>query len=175
MTQLRVSQVACHSRELTGKFWWLVCEWKVQSRGVHRDFRGSFCDSLESETSSREKHLENFSKLLAWSVLAGVFSDYLATYLSREKRVFCTVRAVFKIFFSFPSNFCDYSLSQTLSVTLFELHFLLHLNSKSSRKRYGFSFSHSVFLVFELFPFDYMCWYSDLHWVSVSVLFFVCA
>ena len=105
VTQSWVSQVACHSRELAGQFWRLVCEWKVQSRGLLRYFRGSARDSLASETSSRKKHLENFSKLLAWSVLAGVSGDYLATYLSREKRVFCTMRTVFKIFFNFPSNF----------------------------------------------------------------------
>ena len=104
-TQSRVSQVACHNRKLAGQFWRLVHEWKVQSRGIHRDFRDLARDSLTSETSSREKHLENFSKLLFWSVLVGGSGDYLATYLSREKRVFCTVRAVFKIFFSFPSNF----------------------------------------------------------------------
>ena len=105
VTQSQVSKIACHSRKLAGHFWRLVCEWKVQSQGVHRDFCGSARDALASETSSRKKHLEIFSKILAWSVLAGVFGDYLATYLSREKRVFCTVRAVFKIFFSFPSNF----------------------------------------------------------------------
>ena len=64
-TQSRVSQVACHSHELTGQFCQLVPKWKVQSRGVHRDFRGSARDSLASKTSSREKHLENFSKLLS--------------------------------------------------------------------------------------------------------------
>ena len=104
-TQSRVSQVAHHSRELTGQFWQLVCEWKVQSWGVHRDFRGSARGFVASKTSSREKHLEKFSKLLSWSVLAGGSDDFLATYLSREKRVFCIMRAVFKIFFSFPSNF----------------------------------------------------------------------
>ena len=104
-TQSRVSQVACHSRELASQFWQLVREWKVQSREVHRDFRGSARDSFASETSSREKHLENFSKLLIWSVLAGGSGDYLATYLSCKKWVFCIVRAFFKIFFSFPSNF----------------------------------------------------------------------
>ena len=94
-TQLRVNQVACHNRELAGQFWQLVREWKVQSRGVHRDFCSLAHDSLASETSSCEKHLANFSKLLAWSVLEGETGDFLETYLSREKHVFCTVRAVF--------------------------------------------------------------------------------
>ena len=114
--------------ELTSQFWQLVRKWKVQSQWVHRDFRSSTRDSLASETSNREKHLEIFSKLLAWSVLAGVSGDYLATYLSREKCVFCTVRAIFKIFFSFPSNFLwlfifslNYFLPKRL-VTHFKLH-----------------------------------------------------
>ena len=65
-TQSWVRQVVCHNRELTGQFWRLVREWKVQSRGVHKDFRGSARDCLASETSSHEKHLANFfSKLLA--------------------------------------------------------------------------------------------------------------
>ena len=104
-TQSWVSQVACHSHKLAGQFWQLVREWKVQSRREHRDFRDSTRDSLVSETSSHKKHSENFSKLLTLSVLAGGSGDYLTTYLSHEKRVFCIVRAVFKIFFSFPSNF----------------------------------------------------------------------
>ena len=116
-TQSRVSQVVCHSCEIAGLFWRLVREWKVQSQEVHRNFRGSARDSLASETSSRKKHLENFSKLLTWSVLAGVSGDYLATYLSCEKRVFCTVKAVFKIFFSFSSNF--------LWLFIFSLNYLL--------------------------------------------------
>ena len=179
-TQLRVSQVACLSRVLAGQFWQLVRKWKVQLQGVHRDFRGSARDSLASETYSCEKYLAIFfSKLLAWSVLAGVSGDYLVTYLNRKKHVFYKVRAIFKIFFSFSSNFCDYSLSlSTVSFPNTPCHplrtpFLLYLNSKSSRKRYGFSFSHFVFLVFELFPLDYMCWFSNLCWVSVSALFSV--
>ena len=59
-TQSRVSQVARHRRELTGQFWRLVCEWKVQSRGVHRDFRDSTHGSLTSKTSSHEKHRKFF-------------------------------------------------------------------------------------------------------------------
>ena len=43
--------------------WRLVREWKVQSREVHKDFRGSDHDSLASGTSGRKIHLENFSKV----------------------------------------------------------------------------------------------------------------
>ena len=86
-TQSWVIQITCHSRELTGQFWRLVREWKVQSQRVHRDFHDSARDSLASETSCHEKDLANFSKLLAWSVLAGETGDFLVTYLSCEKRV----------------------------------------------------------------------------------------
>ena len=71
VTQSRVSQVACHSYELAGQFWRLIREWKVQSRGVHRDFRGSARDSLASKTSSREKHLANFLKTFGLKYSSG--------------------------------------------------------------------------------------------------------
>ena len=70
-TQSRVSQVACHNHEPTGQFWRLVHEWKVQSRGVHREFRGSARDSLASETSSHKKHLANFFKSFGLKCFGG--------------------------------------------------------------------------------------------------------
>ena len=60
-TQSRVSQVASLSRIFAGHFWRLVREWKVQSRSLLRDFRGSARNSLAGRPSSREKHLEIFS------------------------------------------------------------------------------------------------------------------
>ena len=132
-TQLRIIQVACYSRELTSCFWRLVREWKVQSRGVHRDFNDSARDSLASRPSSHEKHLENFFRILTLSVLAVCPGDLLATHFSRKKHVFCVSKTVFKTFSVFPSTFCDGSLSspflsqlkltQTLHVTLYKLHF----------------------------------------------------
>ena len=68
--QSRVCQVASLSRVFAGHFWRLVHEWKAQSRGLLRDFRGSDRDSLAGRPSSREKHLENFFKLVSLSVLA---------------------------------------------------------------------------------------------------------
>ena len=67
-TQSWVIQVTCYSRELACWFWRLVRKWKVQSREVHRDFRGLACDSLAGRPSSREKHLENFFTILSLSV-----------------------------------------------------------------------------------------------------------
>ena len=54
--------------ELVGWFWRLVREWKVQSRGIHKDFCGSARDSLTSETSSCEKHLEIFFQIFRLEV-----------------------------------------------------------------------------------------------------------
>ena len=128
-TQSRVIQVACYSRKLAGWFWRLVCEWKVHSRGVHSDFRGSARDSL----ADHEKHLEIFFTIVTLSVLTAWPSDLLATCFSHEKRVFCISKTVFKTFSIFPSTFCDCLLSspflsqliltQTLRVTLYKLHF----------------------------------------------------
>ena len=74
-TQSWVIQVACYRHELACWFWRLVYEWKVQSRGVHRDFRGSVCDSLAGRPSSCEKHLENFFTILTLSVLEACPGD----------------------------------------------------------------------------------------------------
>ena len=162
--QSRVIQVACYSRELACWFWQLVCEWKVQSRGVHRDFCGSACDSLVGRPSSHEKHLEIFFTILSLSALATCPSDLLATHPSREKRVFCISKTVFKTFSIFPSNFCDYSLSSPflsqlkLFQTLFKLHFCI-ISSQSFKKRYGFSLSHFIFHVLSLlFLFLWVYW-----------------
>ena len=62
-----------------GSGWQLVRRWKIHLQGVHRDFRGSDRDSLASETSSCEKHLENFSKVFLSSVLADGPGDLNAT------------------------------------------------------------------------------------------------
>ena len=87
-TQSRVTQVACFSRALACYFWRLVHEWRVQSRRVHSDFRGSAHDSLAGRPSSRKKHLEIFLIFMSLSVLAASSGDLLATQPSCEKRVF---------------------------------------------------------------------------------------
>ena len=77
--QSRVCQVASLSRVFAGHFWRLVREWKVQLRGLLRDFRGSIRDLLAGRPSSREKHLEKFFKFLSLSVLAAWTGDCVAT------------------------------------------------------------------------------------------------
>ena len=89
VTQSWVIQVACYSREFACWFWRLVHKWKVQSRGVHRDFRGSARDSLTGRPSSHEKYLENFFTIFSLSVLAACPGDLLAICFNREKHVFC--------------------------------------------------------------------------------------
>ena len=94
-TQSRVSWVACLSRVFAGHIWWLVREWKVQSRGLLRDFRSLARDSLASRSSSRKKNLEKFFKLLSLSVLVAWTGDFVATQSSREIRVFGRNRSSF--------------------------------------------------------------------------------
>ena len=94
-TQLRVSQIVSLSSVFAGQFWQLVHEWKVQSWGLLRDFRGSARDSLSGRPSSREKHLEKFFKLLSLSVLAAWPGDLVATHFSHEKHVFGKNRGSF--------------------------------------------------------------------------------
>ena len=86
--QSRVSQVASLTHVFAGHFWLLVHEWKVQSRGLLRDFHGSARDFLMGRPFSREKHLENVFIILTLSVLAACPGDLLATHPSRKKRVF---------------------------------------------------------------------------------------
>ena len=69
-TQSRVSQVACHNCELTGKFWRLVREWKVQSRGVHRFSRLSSQLPREWDFQSR-KTLSKFFKTFGLTCFGG--------------------------------------------------------------------------------------------------------
>ena len=168
-TLSRVSPVACHSRKLAGQFWRLVHEWKVQSRGLHRNFRDSARDSLASRPSSREKHLEIFFKILSLSVLAAWPGNLLATHFNREKCVFAKIGAIFKSFLVFPRTICDYSsFLSTVSFpnapcNHFQTPLLLPFKSKSSSNRYGFSFSNSVLLDFVFFPLEYshLCLFWD--------------
>ena len=146
------------------------------TRGTQKFSRLSSQLPREWDFQSRKTLSKFFSKLLTWSVLAGETGDFLATYLSREKRVFCTVKAVFKTFSVFPRTFYDYSLSLSIETNPstpchpLQTPFLHHLNSKSSRKRYGFSLSHLIFL-FWAFPFwfyELIFWFAMGWWFGVE-------
>ena len=99
----------------------LLREWNFQSR------------------KTLSKFFQNFWLKVFWRVK-------LTTYLSREKCVFCIVRAVLKTFSVFPQTFYDYSLSLTTesnpntSSHSLQTPFLHHLNLKSSRKGMGSHF-----------------------------------
>ena len=84
VTQSRVIQVRCYSCKLACWFWRHIREWKVQSWGVHRDFRSSARNSLAGRPFSREKHLEIFFTILSLSVLAACPGDL---FQSRKMRV----------------------------------------------------------------------------------------
>ena len=84
VTQSRVIQVTCYSRKLACWFWRHIREWKVQSWGVHRNFRSSARNSLEGRPFCREKHLEIFFTILSLSVLAACPWDL---FQSRKMRV----------------------------------------------------------------------------------------
>ena len=173
VTQSRVIQVACYSRELTGWFWWLFHKWKVHSRGVHSDFRGSAHDSL----ADHEKHLEIFFTIVTLSVLTAWPSDLLATCFSHEKRMFCVSKTVFKTFSIFPSTFCDCLLSspflsqliltQTLRVTLNKLHFCIFSPPNLQEKDMSSHFLTS-----------YLVFWTSFSWIFVLLFylffFFVC-
>ena len=81
------------------------------ARGTQRFLRLSSRLLLASRPSSREKHLENFFTILTLIVLAACPGDLLVTHPSHKKRVFRVSKTIFKTIFSFPSIFCDYSLS----------------------------------------------------------------
>ena len=163
VTQSQVIQVACFSCKLACWFWWLVREWKVQSRGVHRDFHSSTRDSLTGRPSNREKHLENFHNFDYWEFWQLVgnlfqswkmhvlrFKDSFFKFFQFFPRLFVTVHYLphFFLNWNWPKHFSNF-----ISTT-----FLL----QSSRKRYGFSLSHFIFHVLSLlflFLWVYCCHY----------------
>ena len=163
-TSPRVIQVTCYSHKLACWFWWLVQEWKVQSREVHRDFRGSVRDSLTSRPSSREIYLEIFFTILSLSVLVACLGDLLATCFSREKRLFYISKTVFKTFSVFSLEFLwlftvfPISFSTKTDPNTPQTPFLHHFFSNLQEKVWVFSVS----LHFPCFEFAFL--------VSMSVL-----
>ena len=195
-TQSQVIQVACYSRELMSWIWRLVRKWKVQSRGVHRDFHGLARDSLAGRSSNRKKHFEFFFIILTLSVLAACPGDLLMTRFSHKKRVFCVSKTVFKTFSVFPSTFCDCSLSSPflsqlkLTQTLLKLHFCIISSPIFKKKVWVFSVSLHLpcfecdFLdsVSVLLPLCFEKYHArsrvcfilvSVHWLRVSVFDFI--
>ena len=158
-----------------GHFWWLVREWKVQSRGSLRDFRGSARDSFAGRPSSREKHLEKFSNFrpgLFWRLDLATFWRLVSI---AKIACFGHTGAVLNFCF-FPSIFlwlfivfliCSYPSHR---VSIFDLHCLPLFRSKSSTNRYDISVLHSILLVVMVFPLDFSHLIVILWWVFSSTI-----
>ena len=194
MTQSQVIQVACYSREVACWFWRFVREWKVQSRGLHRDFRGSACNSLVGRPSSHEKHLENFFHNFIFECFGSLPLRLVGDSPQlRKTRVWQKVGQFLNLL-SFPSNFLWlFTVFPFLSQLNLPKHFVSHsLNSifasfllQSSRKKYGFSLSHLIsscfksnfrFLGLSLWIEIYCVWTCSCLdcWVSVSLVSSLC-
>ena len=160
-TQSRVSQVTCHSRELACQFWRLVRKWKVQSWGLHRDFRGSARDSLAGRPSSRKKHLENFSKFCLWVfwrlVLASWWRLILVTKIAcsakwahfqhfSQKGVLICLSCTLCLF-----TFWSYFHLFNITVVIFKFFHQLVTIQSIFKERYGFCPLFFVFLSYCLF------------------------
>ena len=122
--------------------WRLVHGWKVQLRGVHRDFRGLPRDFLASRPSSHEKNLENFSNCFLvfwWLALATCMQLDLV-----EKSHVLHFKGRFQNFLVFPRTFVTVhclphfnSLSNSPCLSQ-KLHFSSTSQHQSSRKDIGF-------------------------------------
>ena len=143
-----------------------TCSWVKGpvTRGTQRFSRLSLWLFHEWDFQSLKTLSKFFQIFRLWSVLAGDPSDLLATCFSREKRMFCISKTVFKTILVFPSNFYDCSMS---SPFLSQLNLTKHSMSHSSnsifasfllqysRKRYGFSLSHLISSCFENYFLDF--------------------
>ena len=140
--QSQVCQVASLSRIFASHFWWLVREWKAQSRGSLRDFRGSARDLLAGRPSSREKHLEKFSNFCSWVLWRLELATVWRLNQVAKNACFTKIRAVFKSFSVFPSNICDCSSSpsQTLRAPISNLHCCILVAQNLQVTGMGFQF-----------------------------------
>ena len=175
-TQSRVRQVACHNRELAVSFGDLFVSGRSSREGYTKIFVAQLMTPSWVRLPVAKNTQQIFSKLLAWSVLAGDIGDFLATYLSREKHVFCTVRAVFKTFFSFPLNFLwlftfsvNWNYPNTPCHSL-QTPFLLHFFSNLQEKGMDLLFLTSHFMFWVLFS-CFMSCHCDLRYTVFENVF----
>ena len=170
-TQSRVIQVACYSCELACWFWRLVCKWRVQSWGVHKDFRSSARDSLAGRPSSHEKHLENFSQFCLWVFWRlDLATCWRLTSVAKNacfafRREFLKFFSVFSLevlwlFTVFPISLSTKSDPNTPCHT-FQSPFLHHSFSIFEKQVWVFSVSLDFFMFWEQFSF---CWVITIDW-----------
>ena len=120
-------------------------------------FHESFCDFLMGGPSSNEKKLRQNFPIFVSRVLVTWTGDLFTTHFSRENRVFCDLRTIFKKISVFPHSFwlfifLSVHLSHKLTMFLTKIH---HFSSSSllqtSRKGMGFLFfsKHFMFITFD--------------------------
>ena len=137
--------------------WRLVCEWKLQSRGVLKMFRCSHRNFLADGPSSREKHLDKFFQFLTQG-----FWRFVRNSFQLRKSCVLRFKDSFLKKFSFPSFILTVHclVSSSLSQTHRVSHKIHHFSSSSlvqtSRKGMGFLFfsKHSMFITFDFLIFE---------------------
>ena len=161
----------------------------VSGRSSREGYTEIFAAQFVSETSSCEKHLANFSKFLAWSVLAGETGDYLVTFLSRENRVVCKKKLFFNTNLKKGLNFflasCECSFSSLTFIfstppwSTPKSSTILSPFSQSSRTGMGFVL-YSLFFIVIAFSSWIFCslWYLYISWLCLGIwlsgVFIVC-
>ena len=140
-------------------------------------FHESFCDFLVGGPSSSEKKLRQNFPIFVSRVLVTWTGDLFTTHFSRENRVFCDLRTIFKKNFSFPSFILIVhflvrsSLSQTHHVSHKNPPFFFIISTSNFKKRYGFSIFLKAFHFYNLWFLDFWVveirkmWCLNMGWV----------
>ena len=144
----------------------VTCLWvEAPVARLYKNFRGSLRNLLTSGPSSRLKHLENFSKILSLTCLVTCPGNLFANWFSHEKRMFCTLRTIFKTFHFSLEHFLLFivlfvRLSHILIVFHSKIHHFHHLlNFNLQEKVLVFLFSLSISCLLPWFlGFLSWCW-----------------
>ena len=131
--------------------WRLVCEWKLQSRGVLKMFRYSHRNFLADGPSSREKHLDKFFQFLTQG-----FWRFVRNSFQLRKSCVLRFKDSFLKKFSFPSFILTVhclvrsSLSQTHCVSHKNPPIFFIISTSNFKKRYRSSIFLKAFHVYNL-------------------------
>ena len=148
-----------------------VARERSSREGYTEIFTAQLATPLQVDLPVAKNTLKIFPQLWLW-----VFWRLaLATCFSREKCLFCISKTVFKTFSVFPSTFCDCSLSspflsqlkltQTLSVTLYKLHFCTFAPPNLQEKCMGSHFLTSYLVFWTSFSWIFVLFFFFLLWV----------
>ena len=148
----------------------------VQSREVHRNFRGSACDSLAGRPSSCEKHLENFSQFCLWVFWQLDLVTYWRLTSVAKNKCLAKIGSVFKSFqfslepFMTIHFLSQLNLTQTLPVILYKLHcWTCTPQNLQEEKVWAFILSPHI-SYFELHFREYLCWCFDFCYGCVLMI-----